>query len=245
MNFIIVIPARYASTRLPGKPLVKINGKTMLQRVYEKCCLAVKKKNIIVATDSKKIADHCKKKKLNFLMTSKKCLTGTDRVAEVSKKIKRDFYINVQGDEPLIKVEDLIKIINYAKRNPNKIINAMCSIKNRIDYFNSNIPKLVFDNSKNLVYMSRAAIPSNKKNKFIKSYKQVCIYSFPRKMLKIFSNQKVKTLNEKIEDIEILRFIDLGFKVKMIEVSESSIAVDTKKDLMKVRRILNNEINRY
>ena len=243
MNFIIVIPARYASSRFPGKPLAKINGKTMLERVYEKCCLAVEKKNIIVATDSKKIVDHCKKKKLNFLMTSTKCLTGTDRVAEVSKKIRRDFYINVQGDEPLIKATDLIKVINYAKKNPNKIINAMCGIKNRKDYFNFNIPKLVFDKSKNLVYMSRAAIPSNKKNKFVKSYKQVCIYSFPRKMLKTFSNQKVKTLNEKIEDIEILRFIDLGFKVKMIEVSESSIAVDTKEDLKKVRKIFNNEIN--
>ena len=243
MNFIIVIPARYASSRFPGKPLVKIHGKTMLKRVYEKCCQAVAKKNIIIATDSKKITDHCKKESLNFIMTSKKCLTGTDRVAEVSKKIKKDFYINVQGDEPLIKVEDLKKIINYAKKNPNKIVNAMCRIKNKKDYFNSNIPKLVFDKSKNLIYMSRAAIPSNKKNKFIKSYKQVCIYSFPRKKLKIFSNQKVKTLNEKIEDIEILRFIDLGFKVKMIEVSESSIAVDTKQDLKKVRRIFNNEIN--
>ena len=243
MNFIIVIPARYASSRFPGKPLVKIHGKTMLKRVYEKCCQAVAKKNIIIATDSKKITDHCKKESLNFIMTSKKCLTGTDRIAEVSKKIKKDFYINVQGDEPLIKVEDLKKIINYAKKNPNKIVNAMCRIKNRKDYFNSNIPKLVFDKSKNLIYMSRAAIPNNKKNQFIRSYKQVCIYSFPRKMLKIFSKEKIKTLNEKIEDIEILRFVDLGYKIKMIEVSKSSIAVDTKQDLKKVKKILSNEIN--
>ena len=237
-----VIPGRLNSTRFPKKIVYPLKGKSVIQHVYDNAKEAKLLNHLVIAIDSMETLSYLNKDS-ETILTSQGHESGTDRVAEVSKKIRRDFYINVQGDEPLIKATDLIKVINYAKKNPNKIINAMCGIKNRKDYFNFNIPKLVFDKSKNLVYMSRAAIPSNKKNKFVKSYKQVCIYSFPRKMLKTFSNQKVKTLNEKIEDIEILRFIDLGFKVKMIEVSESSIAVDTKEDLKKVRKIFNNEIN--
>ena len=107
------------------------------------------------------------------------------------------------------------------KKNPNQIFNAMCDIKNEKDFKNVNIPKVVTTNKSNLLYMSRAPIPLSKNKKFIRSKKQVCIYSFPRVALKIFSNSS-KTKNEFIEDIEILRFLDLGYAVKMIEVSGSS-----------------------
>ena len=239
MNFLVVIPARYKSSRYPGKPLANILGQSMIKRVYDKCIAAAGKGNVIVATDSKQISDHCNQENINFILTSKKCLTGTDRVAEVAKKKNKFFYINVQGDEPMIKINDLKKVINFAKKNPEKIINAMCKINEKKDFFNLNIPKVVFNKKNNLIYMSRAPIPNNKINQFKKAYKQVCVYSYPKKMLKIFSSVN-KTNNEKIEDIEILRFIDLGYKVKMIEVSESSIAVDTKEDLNKVIKVLRN-----
>jgi len=233
-NYLLVIPARYKSTRFPGKPLVDIFGKTMLQRVYERCKKATGEKNIIIATDSKKIAQHCILKKMNFIITSSKCMTGTDRVAEVAKKIKKTFYINVQGDEPLIKPSDIKKIIKCAQKKPNQIFNAMCNIKNEKDFNNISIPKVVTSNKLNLLYMSRAPIPSSKNKKIIRSKKQVCIYSFPRIALKTFSKNR-KTKNEVIEDIEILRFLELGYSVKMIEVSSSSIAVDTPIDLLKVK----------
>jgi len=238
-DFLVVIPARYESTRFPGKPLVDILGKSMIKRVWEKCINAVDQNNVIVATDDYRIFDHCNNENINAIMTSKKCLTGTDRIFEVSEKIKSKTYINVQGDEPLISSEDIIKVINASKNDSNAIINGMCLIQNEGDFNNPNIPKVVVDTNKNLLYMSRAGIPTNKKKLFISAYKQVCIYAFPALSLKKYGSVKTKTPIEKIEDIEILRFLELGLKVKMVEVSDSSIAVDIPEDLDKVIASLN------
>ena len=129
MKYIVVIPARYKSKRLPGKPLAKIGGLPMIVRTYNQCKKVVKKDQIIVATDSVKIKKVCDEYKINSLITSSKCLTGTDRVAEVAKKINCSFYINVQGDEPFFNPYDLKKLINIAKKNPNEIINGYAEIK--------------------------------------------------------------------------------------------------------------------
>ena len=238
MSFILVIPARYSSKRFPGKPLKKINGIEMISHVWRKCTSAIGEKNVLIATDSNKILNFCKKKSYNVILTSKKCLTGTDRIYEVSKKIKKDIYINVQGDEPLISISDIKKFVNYEKKNRNEVINAYTNVKNSKDYFSLNVPKLVFNNSKKLMYMSRSNIPGNKKNLFSVAYKQVCIYSFPYNQLKIFGKTRKKTEFENIEDIEILRFLELGIAVKMFKVSSSSIGVDTESDLKKVERII-------
>ena len=235
-DFLLIIPVRYNSTRLPGKPLIEINGVPMFVRTFIQCNKAVDKSKILVATDDKRIEKECKKRGINCIITSKKCLTGTDRVAEVSKKIKRDFYINVQGDEPLCNPLDIIKIINYAKKNPNEIINGYTSIINKKNFYSPNIPKLIFDKNEYLIYMSRAPIPSNKKNLFIRSWRQVCIYSFPHNSLKSFFSKK-KTPLESIEDLEILRFLELGYKVKMLKMTNTSISVDTKDDLKLVRKL--------
>ena len=237
-DFIIVIPARYNSKRLPGKPLIKINGIPMLLRTYNQCKKAVSETQIIIATDDVRIQNLCKKHNIRCVMTSKKCLTGTDRVYEVSKKIKKDFYINVQGDEPICNPKDIKKIITFAKKNPKHIINGYTDIKDKNSFYSQNIPKVIFDNNKNLIYMSRAPIPSNKKKRFIKGWRQVCIYSFPYRSLRNFALNKKKTLLESIEDLESNRFIELGYKVKMIKMSDKSIAVDTKDDLKKVEKIL-------
>lgn len=238
MSFLLIIPARYSSKRFPGKPLKKIDGKEMISIVWEKCIKAVSKKNTLIATDSKKIYNFCNKKSYNVTMTSTKCLTGTDRLYEVSKKIKKDIYINVQGDEPLISIDDIKKFVKYANKNKNEVVNAYTEILNPNDYYSLNVPKIVFDKFKNLLYMSRSNIPGNKKNKFMKSYKQVCIYSFPYKYLELFGKISKKTEFENIEDIEILRFLELGINVKMFRVSKSSIGVDTISDLKKVERII-------
>ena len=103
------------------------------------------------------------KNDINSIITSKKCLTGTDRIAEVAKKIKKSFYINVQGDEPICNPEDIKKILNFAKKNPSLIVNGYTEIKDKKMFYSPNIPKVVFDKNENLLYMSRAPIPSNKK----------------------------------------------------------------------------------
>ena len=114
-SFSIVIPARYNSSRFPGKPLALINGKTLIELVYEKCLAVCKKDNIFVATDDQRINKFLYNKKIQSILTSKKCLTGTDRVAQASKNIDSEIIINVQGDEPLISPRD-IKLIIKAKK---------------------------------------------------------------------------------------------------------------------------------
>ena len=239
-DYIVVIPARYNSKRLPGKPLIKIRGIPMIVRTYYQCKKVVPKSKIIVATDDIKIKDVCDQFKINVIMTSKKCITGTDRVAEVAKKIKKNFYINVQGDEPLCNPSDIKKLINFAKKFPKTIINGYTEITDKNLFYSSNIPKVIFDKNKNLIYMSRAPIPSNKEKIFIKGWRQICIYSFPYKLLKIFSLKNKKTSLESIEDLELNRFVELGFKVKMLKLSNKSISVDTLEDLKKVEKKIKN-----
>ena len=131
IDFILIIPARYKSKRLPGKPLLNIKGLPMIVRTYYQCLKAVPKSKILVATDDKRIQKVCNEYNINSIMTSNRCLTGTDRIAEVSKKIKKDFYINVQGDEPICNPKDIKKIIKFAKQNPNEIINGYTEIKDK------------------------------------------------------------------------------------------------------------------
>ena len=171
-------------------------------------------------------------------MTPSDCLTGTDRLYEASKKIDADMYINVQGDEPLINSEDIQKVIEVSKENPEKVINAMCSINSEEEFRLDSIPKVVTNLSNEMMYMSRGAIPTTKSLGFVKAYKQVCIMIYPKKMLKIFSEKKEKTPVESLEDLELLRFLELGYKVQMVEVSTSSIAVDYPEDIQKVEKEL-------
>ena len=233
MKYLIVIPARYKSERLPGKPLLNIGGLPMIVRTYNQCTKVVSRDKVVVATDSYKIKKVCDEYKMNSIMTSEKCLTGTDRVAEVAKKINCKFYINVQGDEPFFNPADLKKLIIAATKNPNEIINGYTEIKDKELFFNNTIPKLVFDKKSYLLYMSRAPIPANKKYDFQQGWRQVCAYSFPKKDLILFAKQNKKTKFEFYEDIEILRFLELGHKVKMIKMSNKSLSVDTQNDLDK------------
>tara|TARA_B000000609_G_scaffold158127_1_gene154676 strand:+ start:3708 stop:4430 length:723 start_codon:yes stop_codon:yes gene_type:complete len=235
IDYLIVIPARFKSSRFEGKPLADINGKSMIERVWLKCLSAAPENQIIVATDDKRIYSHCKTKKINTIMTSKKCLTGTDRLAEVSKKIKAGFYVNVQGDEPLINPKDIKKVINDFKKFG--ITNcAATNIKGKTEIKNRNIPKIVTDKRNYLLYISRADIPSAKSGLIKDLKKQVCIYSFSSDAIKLFGLKTKKTKLEEIEDIEILRVLENGIPVKIVEVESDSIAVDTPEDLRKVRK---------
>ncbi|MFN0729529.1 3-deoxy-manno-octulosonate cytidylyltransferase [Polaribacter gochangensis] len=238
MKIVLVIPARFQSTRLPGKPLVDILGKSMISRVYEQCIKAMPPELVYVATDNDAIMKHCKERNINVVLTSNTCLTGTDRVAEFSKVVEADYFINVQGDEPLIDPEDIIKIKNEIINNEGKILNGYCPIKTEDHFRSVGIPKVTFRNDKRLLYMSRAGIPGNKEIEFSFGYRQVCVYAFPKKALTDFYNYGKKTEFEKEEDIEILRFLEMGYDVQMIELSESTIPVDYPEDVQKVINVL-------
>ena len=239
-NYLVVIPARYQSSRFPGKPLADIHGKSMLCRVWDQCIQAASPEKILVATDDDRIKGHCQENGMQVEMTSSSCLTGTDRLYEVALKRKSDIYINVQGDEPLVSPEDIKAVIDASQKEPKIIFSAMCQINEEADFRNPNVPKVVTQKDGCLLYMSRAPMPTNKKLEFEKAMKQVCIYAYPRDVLIAFGSLKEKTPLESIEDLEILRLLELGYEVKMIKVSGSSIAVDTPKDLEKVRAMIND-----
>ncbi len=238
-TFKIIIPARYQSSRFPGKPLIKINGISMIERVWKKCIQAIPKKDVHVATDSKVIYDFCIENSMNTIMTPE-CLTGSDRVYQASLKLEADIFINVQGDEPLISPEDIKSVISFSAKSPQAVINAMCQITEEADFQSSAVPKVVVNINNNLLYMSRSAIPLTKNKTMVTAYKQVCIYAFPKETLKRFAEQATKTPLESIEDIEILRFLEIGVPVKMIEVSQSSISVDYPEDVKRVENALNS-----
>lgn len=239
LKYVIIIPARFKSSRLPGKPLIEICGKSLISRVWEKCREALPEEDIFVATDDKRIETHCREKGIQSIMTSSSCLTGTDRIGEASKQIKADIFINVQGDEPLIDPDDIRKVISASKEKPDQIISAMCQIDHETDFFSPTVPKVVVRPDGRLLYMSRAGIPTSKALKFEKGYKQVCIYALPKKCLDEYTRVNQKTPLESIEDIEILRFLELGYEVHIVEVSKSSIAVDVKEDVARVEAFLN------
>lgn len=243
MTTSIIIPARYGSSRYRGKPLVKILGKEMVLRVAD-ICRKIKNVKVFIATDSKKIANVAKKKGYDYIFTSTTCLTGTDRVAEASKKIRSKIYINVQGDEPTINPKDIKKVIKTKKKFPNHVI---CGYDKVHDFENPkslNLPKVVVNSKGELIYISRALVPGAKKtNQKIQYHKQVCIYAFNKKQLKKFYSAKKKSETESIEDIEILRFFDLNEKIKMVKLNSNSVAVDEISDVNKAEKLLKDKLS--
>jgi len=228
-----IIPARYKSTRFPGKPLVKLLGKPMIIWVAELSSKALGKENVFVATEDSRIKDIVEKAGFNVIMTSDKHPTGTDRLSEVAEKVKADIYINIQGDEPTVNPEVIIQVAKKKLENPDCIVNAMAKLSSNEDPHNINIPKVMVNEKNMLVYMSRLAIPGFKsaENKPAHYYKQVCIYAFSRDQLLKFGDFGRKSTLEKSEDIEILRYLDLDIPIKMIEVDANSYAIDVKEDI--------------
>jgi len=245
MSVTIVIPARYGSSRYKGKPLAKILGREMVLRVADICKKIVGIKNLYIATDSKLIENVVSKEGYRTIITSKKCLTGTDRVAEASKKIRSNIIINVQGDEPTINPIDIRKVIETKKKYPNHVICGYDKIHKLENPSSLNLPKVVVNSSNELIYISRALVPGkkNKKDK-IDYHKQDCIYAFNKNELKKFYSLKKKSEIEKMEDIKILRFFDLGIKIKMIKLNSNSVAVDEIADVKKAEKIIKQK-NKY
>lgn len=240
MKSIVVIPARYKSSRFPGKPLVKLLGKEMILWVAELSSVAVGMDNVYVATDDKRISDVVLGAGFNVVMTSSKCLTGTDRLAEVATKIDADIYVNVQGDEPLVSPADIVKVMELKKKFPNDIINAYCTVSNDESPDNINTPKVIFTEDERLVYMSRIALPGfkEKSNKPPVYYKQVCIYAFNKEELLAYANYGRKSNLEHSEDIEIIRFLEWGKTIRMSRASQGSLAVDVEGDVSGVEEAL-------
>ena len=234
----VVIPARFKSSRFPGKPLAKIKGKEMIIWVAEIAEKAIGKENVYIATENEEIVKIVKNYGYKVILTSDSCPTGTDRVAEAALEIDADIIINIQGDEPMLDPKDIKKVIDYKLKYPNHVINCMSYLGKGEEVENKKIPKVITSLNDELLYSSRNPIPGTKTGNGINPKKQVCIYGFNREHLKAFSNQTKKTPLEYDEDIEIIRFLEMGYKVKMVHLNNQSYAVDYPEDI----KIIENKL---
>lgn len=246
MKIIGVIPARYQSSRFPGKPLADICGKPMIWWVYQQCMKVEDFDEVYVATDDDKIFNTCTELGVKVIMTADTHRTGTDRIGEVARKIPADLIVNIQGDEPLLEPATIKAAIEPFYHNPDlQISNLMAKITDPIDVVNCTVPKVITNRDGIGVYLTRATAPYPKGSLDYAYYKQVCVYGFKPEALQFYCDYGMtygKAKVEAVEDIEILRFIENGYKVQYIEVDSETVAVDTPNDLAKVRAIVEAKI---
>lgn len=247
IKVLVVIPARYASSRLPGKPLAMIGSRAMIHRVYDqvKKCDVVDK--VIIATDDQRIEAYCTQHQLDYAMTKADHPSGTDRVAEVAKMYPEyEVVINVQGDEPFInpnQIRDLVEMFV----DPASIIVTQCTEIEEGDLLHDfNVVKVVRDQLDKVLYFSRQAIPAHRdlpyREWFSKSkyYQHIGIYGFRREALLQLVELPISSL-ELSESLEQLRWMDYGYDIIAKETDYECIGVDTEEDLMKARKLV--EIN--
>jgi 3-deoxy-manno-octulosonate cytidylyltransferase (CMP-KDO synthetase) len=245
-KIICVIPARYGSERLPGKVLYEINGKSILQRVYERAKLCKKYfYEIIVATDDERIKRECEKFGAKVIFTSPYCKSGSDRVAEVAKKIDCEIVVNLQADEPFIPKEAIEKpVIELMKNKKEYVVTSLTKIRKKEELYDTNIVKTVIDKNNYALYFSRSLIPYPRiyfsednltKNKKVIFYKHIGIYVFRKSFLLKFASLPLSFL-ENIEKLEQLRIIENGYKIKTVIVKNDSPSVDSLEDIKRIMK---------
>ena len=238
MRAICVIPARYASTRLPGKPLKDICGKPMIIRVYERAKLAKKISAVIVATDDERIFDAVEKNSGKAMMTRADHKTGTDRLAEVAEKFSdADLIVNVQGDEPLIEPNLIDELVAEFLADENlQMATVATELSDEGEMKNPNNVKVIFDKNNNALYFSRSLIPYPRNVGKAKVFKHIGIYAYRRDFLLAYAKMEPTPL-EQAESLEQLRALENGFKIRVIKSSCRFVGVDTEEDLKLVNEI--------
>jgi 3-deoxy-manno-octulosonate cytidylyltransferase (CMP-KDO synthetase) len=248
-SIIAVIPARYGSTRFPGKSLALINGKPMIQWVYERTKKSRLVNRVIVATDDERIAKAVAAFDGEALMTSPTHPTGTDRIAEVAKKMDCSFVVNVQGDEPLIQPDMIDEAVAPLLNDPSIHMGTLCKkIEEREEAFDPNVVKVVFDGKGFALYFSRAPIPWDRdgwagRDAFhdlpLSSplYKHIGLYVYRREFLLSYTAMPQMPL-EKIEKLEQLRALERGYKIKVVVTEHESFGVDIPGDLGKIQKLI-------
>lgn len=232
MNVLCVIPARYASTRLPGKPLAMLAGKTMIERVYDQASLARIPQEVLVATDDTRIEEAVKAFGGKVMMTSKDHPSGTDRLAEVALSYpKVDVIVNVQGDEPMIPPELIDSLAKVFEDNPGLEMATVKTPMQKDEYDNPNAVKVVTDLNGYALYFSRSLMPyPRKKIEEFQVYKHVGVYAYKRDFLLKYAALPPTPL-EKVESLEQLRALENGTKIKVLTSDFQGIGIDTAEDL--------------
>jgi 3-deoxy-manno-octulosonate cytidylyltransferase (CMP-KDO synthetase) len=240
MKFLGIIPARYASSRFPGKPLVTIRGKSMVQRVYEQSKKCADLSEIIVATDDARIFKHVKDFGGLAMMTSPDHQSGTDRCAEVALQYPQyDVIINIQGDEPFIDPEQISKLAYCFQNGDTQIATLIKKVQTEEELFNTNSPKVVLNKLSEAVYFSRSPLPHIRGQQpaywlnYYTYFKHIGIYGYRADVLRQVTKLPVSSL-EKAESLEQLRWIENGYRIKVAETELETFAVDTPEDLEKL-----------
>jgi 3-deoxy-manno-octulosonate cytidylyltransferase (CMP-KDO synthetase) len=240
-NIVIVIPARYGATRLPGKPLVSLAGQPMIQRVYERAKLAARAHRVIVATDDERILKAVESFGGTARMTRPDHRTGTERVAEVAAHEKGDVFVNVQGDEPLLDPVAVDTAIDALLEEPAAAIATVATpIKTPADIMDPNVVKTVLDFDNNGLYFSRAPIPwvRDTASKIqVRHLKHLGLYVFHRDALLEYPTLPQGEL-ERIEQLEQLRWLENGWKIRVAEVEHDAVSVDVPGDVARVEKLL-------
>ena len=242
MKIIGIIPARYASSRFPGKPLVKIKGIPMIQRVYQQAKLTSTLSEVIVATDDQRIYNTVRDFGGKVVMTNSTHQSGTDRIAEVAKQLPdANIIINIQGDEPIIDPRQIDQLAIFIKEHEQFSIATMAHLISREEELdNPNVVKVVFDQFQKALYFSRSPIPYRRNNideKPTPIYKHVGMYAFQRDTLLDITQLPVSQL-EKTESLEQLRWLENGYSIGVCQTQIESIAVDHPEDLEKINQLI-------
>ncbi|MBI4436384.1 MAG: 3-deoxy-manno-octulosonate cytidylyltransferase [Candidatus Omnitrophica bacterium] len=241
MKIVAVIPARYQSTRFEGKPLADIHGRPMIYYVYRSAKRATGIQDVFVATDDERIREAVVKFGGKVVMTSPEHKTGTDRIAEAVSNLDVDIVINVQGDEPLVHPEMLEQAMRPLLENPKILVTTLISpIENPADFIDTTVVKTAADCEGNVLFFSRSPIPYPKTRQFYIAYKQVGLYAFRKKFLLEFAAMPPTPL-ELIEGVELLRAVENGINVRVVETRHKTISVDTLSDLFEVRKVVESE----
>lgn len=241
MKIVCVIPARFNSTRLPGKPLADICGKPMLWWVYNQTKKVEEFAEVIVATDDERIAKVCEEENMTYCLTKATHPDHIARVHEVSEKIEADMYVCINGDEPLMRPEMIKAVLPTELSTDVYFIGAYRKLTDPAETIDNGNLKLALTDEGRCVYMSRGQIPYPKGTLFVDYKKYVGIECFTKTSLDFFVNTPMGVL-EKTEDIDHLRFIENGKAIYFREVESDSISVDTSKDLGKVRAIMQKRL---
>ena len=238
----IIIPARYASTRFPGKPLIDIKGKTMVQRVYEQAGKSELATQVIVATDDERIFDHVQSFDGKVVMTSNLHKTGTERCAEVAADLETDIIINVQGDEPFIAPQQIDLLIDFLDKKPQFAIGTLAKqLKLYEKLCNPNTVKVIFNQLEEAIYFSRHPIPFSRddapENWLTKHtyYKHIGMYGYRRDTL-LRVAQLPPTPLEQAESLEQLRWLENGIRIGITTTNLDTVSIDTPEDLLKIMR---------
>ena len=241
MPFLGLIPARYASTRFPGKPLVDIAGKSMIQRVFEQAKKCRHLDEVVVATDDERILNHVLEFGGNAIMTSTEHQSGTDRCAEVSLLYPEfDVVINIQGDEPFIDPEQISKVISCFDSPDTQLATLIKKIGSEQELFNPNSPKVIINKNSEAIYFSRLPLPyirgQEQENwlQLFTFFKHIGIYGYRADILQQVTKLPVSSL-EKAESLEQLRWIENGYKIKVAETDLETYAIDTPEDIVNLK----------